>query len=250
MIEFRPYYQFGYFLPHGILPEPETSVQLTGDFAPLGMIPSTVQGTMFAIGSNPGINMVPQLQFITPFKNLTIDFEPNRYLIQMIDVPNYPLPTFEVFYHKVQEIIAILERRITVKASRMSFVTTGLYRRMPELEIAQAHSNLFVLPEQINGRSFVEWNNRQVYREKRRINTRDELENIIMTINRVQIDKHPDERLSEYKGIEITFDINTYQDNNEQRFTSNDIIPFLMDAASIKEELETSIGKIISTARS
>jgi hypothetical protein len=169
--------------------------------------------------------MVPQLQFMTPFKNLTIDFEPNRYLIQMIDVPNYPLPDYEVFYNKVREIIAILERGITIKANRMSFVTTGLYQRMQESEIAQAHSNLFVLPEQLNGRSFVEWNNKQVYRETRKINTRDELENIIMNINRLQIAQHPDKRLSGYNGIEITFDINTHQENNEQRFTADDVIP-------------------------
>jgi hypothetical protein len=250
VIEFRPYYQFGYFLPHGIFAKPETVAQLTGDFTPLGMIPSTVQGSMFAIGSEPGINMVPQLQFMTPFKNLTIDFALDRYVIQMIDVPNYPLPAYEVFYNTAQEIIAILEKIKKMKAARMSFLTTGLYRKMQDSEITQAHSNLFVLPEQLNGHPFVEWNGRQVYREKRKINTRDELINIIMNINKLQIAQHPNKRLSEYNGIEISLDINTYQGNNEQRFTADDVIPFLKDAANIREDLEVSVEKIISMVRS
>jgi hypothetical protein len=45
-------------------------------------------------------------------------------------------------------------------------------------------------------------------------------------------------------------DINTHQDNNEQRFTVADVIPFLMDAAAIKDELEASFWKVISAVRS
>jgi hypothetical protein len=67
-----------------------------------------------------------------------------------------------------------------------------------------------------------------------------------MNISRIENVHHFEAKPTSFDGIEVNFDINTFQGNNEQRFSSDDVRPFLAEAGGIQRELESSLEKIIS----
>lgn len=247
LIEHRAFYQFGFFVPHNISVTPEQVAGLMPDFFSLNMLPAiqSLPNIYLGLGESPA--NLQQLRFMTADKQLIVDFELNhRYLIQMTGLPGAKLPDYDFFSNRVKEIIEKLEKKVPIKAHRLSFVTTGIGKKMEKNQLDRINEKLFTLPEKFRSHKPIEWNSRQVCREDKTINGRTEILNIIMNISRIENVHHFEAKPTSFDGIEVNFDINTFQGNNEQRFSSDDVRPFLAEAGGIQRELESSLEKIIS----
>jgi hypothetical protein len=150
MINFRAFYQFGYFLPHGLSVSPDVTARLFKVLSPLGMIPAAAPAIQIGIEGIRQLTRIQNLQFISNNKGISIIFESGRYLIQMNNKPFVHLPEFAEFQSLSCEIIRTIEQDIRIKAHRMSFVSRGLWQRMKAEILSNIHGKLFTLPEIFN----------------------------------------------------------------------------------------------------
>jgi hypothetical protein len=245
LIEYRPFYQITMFLFHGIIGIPEWVGKLSPGFASLEMMPSLVSHPNIYLGLGEQPANLQQLNFVTAHKDLVVTFDIDRYTVQMQVIPNKKLPPIEIFIEKVNSIIKIINGIVEGKSTRIAFVTTGICKKMEDKQLNAIHKKLFNLPKELMDDNAVEWNNRQVYRINKDINGKNELLNVILNINRIQVIHHFEHNPEPYDGIEIGFDINTFQGNSLQRFSVDDVPYFLGEANAIKNSLEESLQEII-----
>jgi hypothetical protein len=247
LIEYRPFYQFTMFLFTGVIGTPEWVNKFSSDFAALEMMPSLVTHPNIYLGLSEheqAANM-QQLNFITAQKELMVAFDTDRYGFQMQILPARKLPPVEDFIGKAEEVVKIVNKHIEGKANRLAFVTTGICKQMEDTRLNEIHRKLFNLPCEFDDKKAVEWNSRQVYRIPKDINSKSELLNVILNINRIQITHHFEHKPIPFDGIEIGIDINTYHGNSSQRFSVEDVKPFLNEAANINNSIESSLQEII-----
>jgi len=64
-------------------------------------------------------------------------------------------------------------------------------------------------------------------------------------LNRIETQLNIDNRISDYNGIEAGFDINTYQGNASQRFSFDDVIPFLDETWKICGDIERTFDDML-----
>jgi hypothetical protein len=245
LIEYRPFYQFTFFFFHGVIGTPEWVNKLSPGFGSMEMMPSLVShpNIYIDIGEQPA-NM-QQLRFITAQKDLTVIFDVDRCIFEMQIIPMKKLPPAEDFIAKAESVIKIITGAVEGKAGRMGFTTTGICEKMDTGRLNEIHKKLFVLPNDFNDDQAVEWNSRHVYRTARNINGRNELLNTTLNINRINITHHFEHKPVPFDGIEIGFDIDTYHGNSVQRFSIDDVRPFLAESFNINNNIETSLQKLI-----
>ena len=140
MIEFKPFYQFGYFLPHDIKPEPNVIKKLLDVFEGWDFIPNTNHSLgNIQIGQAITLQAQEQLQLSSMNGVWLIVFEPARILIQKINNEKIKLGTIEEFSKEIKEIIQLLKEIILLKANRLSFVTKSLCNIMEEDILTRFH---------------------------------------------------------------------------------------------------------------
>jgi hypothetical protein len=245
LIEHRPFYQFTFFFFHGVIGTPEWVNKLSPGFGSLEMMPSLVPHPNIYLGLGEQPANMQQLRFLTAQKDMLVIFNADRYIFQMQIIPMRKLPLIDDFIEKADKIVKIINSVVEGKASRMGFTTTGICKKMNTERLNEIHQKLFNLPNEFRENEFVEWNSRQVYRETRDINGKNELLNIILDLNRIQITHNFEHQPVPFDGIEIGFDINTYQGNSAQRFSIDDVRPFLSESFSINNNIETSLQEIL-----
>lgn len=116
---------------------------------------------------------------------------------------------------------------------------------MKESELTKIESKLLKLPTFYLENSPVEWVTRNVARYNASINNVPEVFNVITDINRVQVLRNTEDEVKEFSGIEIGFDINTFQKNIKQRFSLNDSETFMGEAKKLNERLLGELEEII-----
>jgi hypothetical protein len=247
LIEYRPFYQFTFNFISGVIGTPEWVNKLSPSFGSLEMMPSLIPRPNIYLGISEheqAANM-QQLRFITAQRDLTVIFDTDRCIFEMQIIPMRKLPPAEDFIARAEEIIKIITNVVEGKANRMGFTTTGICEKMDIKRLNKIHNKLFVLPEDFNNNQVVEWNSRHVYRTSKDINGRNELLNVILDLNRIQMTHHFEHKPVPFDGIEIGFDINTYQGNSSQRFSVDDVRPFLSESFNIKDNIENPLQEII-----
>jgi hypothetical protein len=246
LIEHRPFYQFTMFLFHGVIGTPEWVSKFSPDFASLEMMPSLVSRPNIYLGLGEQPANLQQLNFVTTQQDIIVTFDSDRYIVQMQFIPNKKFPSIENFIEKIDSILKIINGIVEAKASRIAFVTTGICKKMEDKQLNAIHKKLFNFPKEFVENNVVEWNNRHVYRTNKNINGKNELLNVVLNINRIQMIHHFEHKPEPYDGIEIGFDINTFQGNSSQRFSVDDVPCFLGEANAIKNSLEESLQEIIN----
>jgi hypothetical protein len=71
----------------------------------------------------------------------------------------------------------------------------------------------------------------------------------VLDCNRLSTLLDMDNKISDYEGIEMGFDINTFQGNTVQRFSFEDVLPFLEEAWKISTSIENSFEVMFSEQR-
>jgi hypothetical protein len=245
LIEYRPFYRFSFFLFQGVIGTPDWVNRLSPGFGVLEMMPSLISHPNIYLGLGEQPANMQQLRFITSQKDMTVIFDTDRCIFEMQIIPMRKLPPAEDFIAKAEEIVKIITNVVEGKANRIGFTTTGICKKMDMKKLNEIHKKLFMLPEDFSSNQVVEWNSRHIYRTSKDINEKNELLNVILDLNRIQITHYFEHKPVPFDGIEIGFDINTYQGNSSQRFSINDVRPFLSESFNIENTIETSLQKII-----
>lgn len=242
MIDKRLFYQFGFFAIHNVRPEPDSISYLVRALKPWNLVPTTVN----AFQVNPAVGLtganVAELQMNSPGGELSVQFEPNRYVIQMNVQPVRDEVPIERFAEVARQIMTVLNLQNTHRASRLSYVTRLLCTPMDQKELADIHSRLFHVPLPADVVPGTEWSTRQVGRGEAMIADRPEVINFVLDVNRIQGFLGTPPGILPFDRIELGFDINTFQGNVETRFDTDTVQPFIhfahgMEKASV-ESLE------------
>lgn len=123
------------------------------------------------------------------------------------------------------------------KGSRLSLVTSGLLKEMPEAKLKSIYESL-VIPNKFYEKFHpVEWNIRSVANISEQISGINEKINAITMINRLQGQMANPDGFLAFDRIEVGFDINTFQGNLESRFDSASISDFYIKAVDLRGSL-------------
>jgi uncharacterized protein (TIGR04255 family) len=243
LIEHRPFYQFTFFVLHGVVGTPEWVTKLSPGFGELDMMPSLVSHPNMYLGLGEQPANLQQLNFVTTQKDWVVIFDNDRIVIQAQIIPNQKLPSFEEFILKAEKILNVFSKTMNTRATRLGFVTTGICEPMDINKLNQIHQKLFNFPDEFKDNT-TEWNSRQVYITTKKINDKNEKLNVILDTNRIQTTHHFEHKPIAFDGIEIGIDVNTYQGDSSQRFSVDDIAPFLQEAHAIENNLENSLQEL------
>jgi hypothetical protein len=245
LIEYRSFYQFDFFLLNSVVGTPEWVHKFTPVFEKLGMMPSLVSHPNSYLGLSEQRENLQQLTFVTAKRDVVVIFDEERYIIKMRFIPNKELSPIKDFIKNVTIIFDIINGIVESKASRLALVTTGICKQMQPDKLTKIHQTLFNFPKEFRENEVIECNDRQVYRTTKNINGKSELLNVILNLNRIQVTHHFEHKPIHYDGIEIVFEVNTFQGNYSQRFAVDDVKPFLDESFHIENNLEESLQKII-----
>lgn len=143
----------------------------------------------------------------------------------------------EEFAEQAHEFFTRILTEFKKKGNRISLITSGLLKEMPEEKLADIYDRLFnPIPFYGDNPPF-EWNTRSVARKTLEINCIQESINVVTDINRVRGQLMQPSIILEFDRIEIGFDINTIQENQETRFSVDAIESFFSCANEIRNQI-------------
>ncbi|MBL7095562.1 hypothetical protein ISS22_16535 [candidate division KSB1 bacterium] len=223
MIDFALKYQAVIFASlEEISPSPDILKYFIEEFKDKGLIPSMFQ----EITANGKISN----RFI--FKSLNdeweIEFGINRLNIKKVnrDIHVSNFGTKKEFLEEVVKIVNVIFNKFPHKANRISFVTQYFIKPTDSKGLNSIASKVSILSKTYQDNPPINWNHRYVSRMEKKISEKNEIVNFIGEINRVQGNLKINSKIEEFDRVELKFDINTFQGNQEFRFSINDIEDF------------------------
>jgi len=244
MIDYLTSYQFGFYAPDTHKePEPEIIGRLLDAFKGKGFIPTT--GRELEIVTEPSLRSKTrlELQMISPDQEWNLAFERHRLLLKKQNVPGTEMGSADDFRKETEEVFRLLLDAVPFSGTRLSFASKGLLSEMSPEKLAEVNKRIFnSIPFYAQNLAH-QWTTRNVARVDVSIGERTETLNVITDINRVQGTIQRDGEPVPFDRIEIAFDINTYQENTDQRFGVGDIGFFLKVAVEKSKEILKEIEK-------
>ena len=233
MIDFALKYQAVIFAPlEDITPSPDTLKYFIDEFQDKELIPS-----MFQEITPSGVKNRFILKSTDDEWN--IEFSLNRLDIMKVnrDIFVSKFGTKEEFIDDVLNILKVVFLKFPRKANRISFVTQYFCKSFEDEMLNKIALNLANLPETFKHFPPINWNHRYVSRILKEINGIDELMNFIGEINRVQGNLKIKSKIEEFDRIELKFDINTYQGNQDYRFNLGNFEEFYSKVVKWEDNL-------------
>ena len=237
MIDYKLKYQVSIFLNASELDATSKNISdLMGVFADKGFIPNTFQEI-----SN--LNPQPQNRFAlqSPDKEWHINFGTTR-----IDIEKNPISTKGTnlgsigdFCNDAKDIVNRILAKVSKKANRLSLVTRVLLDEMSNDNLGKVYKNLFNSPPLYKENLPFEWNWRLVSHIDKEIAGNNETFNVITTLNRIGAQVRDGNSITSLDRIELLLDINTIHQNNEYRFSQENIEAFLELVKDWHIELES-----------
>ncbi len=241
MIDFVLKYQaviFGVF--DEITPSPSNLTYFINKFSDKELIPA-----MFQELSPDGVKNRFTLK--SPNDDWNIEFGSDRIDIKKVnrDINVSEFGSKNKFIKEVLEILKIVFDRFPHKANRISFVSQYFCKPFSTSELNKILLKISNLPATYRKYPPINWNNKYVSRIEKEINKRNELLNFIGEINRIQGQLKINSKIEEFDRIELRFDINTFQGNQDYRFLYDDFTDFYSKVENWEEELLTEFIKLI-----
>jgi hypothetical protein len=233
-----------------IKPTPETIVALVNEFAEFEVIPSTFTETNSDIPVPSVTNILPSATknrlrlssesesegmdaFI--FSNrIDIDFKPKKFT-------GFSDEQIRNIMKKTEIIFERLLKKYTKSASRLALNTTTL---LIDLQDKQRSAFLckFITDESYFSNP-LEWSTHLMKRESIKLNENQDTLNIIANIATAIGQEGKDNKLRDFIGFSIEFDINTVAENTAPRFTLPEIRDFLNHTVDLKKKLISDLSK-------
>lgn len=242
MIDFALKYQAVIFASlEEISPSPDTLTYLIDKFKDKGLVPSMFQ----ELTANGKVSN----RFIlkSPNDEWEIEFGLNRLIIKKVnrDIHVSKFGSKKDFLDDVNNIVNIIFGKFPHKANRISFVTQYFVKQLDNKALNEISAKVSVLTKLYQKYPPVNWSHRYVSRVEKKIAERDEVVNFIGEINRVQGNLKINSKLEEFDRIELKFDVNTFQGNQEFRFSIKDIEEFYLSVYGWEECMLNEFLKIM-----
>ena len=217
-----------------ISPTPEVISNLLMLFKDKNLLPSTFQEISVHTPQ-------PQTRLRLSSQNneWTLNFATHRLNIEKnaTDPKGQNLGTTEEFAEQAHELFNRILTEFKKKGNRISLITSGLLKEMPQEKLADIYDKLFKPIPFYGDNPPFEWNTRSVARMTLEINGIQESINVITDINRVRGELMQPDNILEFDRIGIGFDINTIQENQETRFSVDAIGSFFSGANEIRNQI-------------
>ncbi len=217
-----------------ISPSPELISKLLMMFKDKNLLPSTFQEISVHTPQ-------PQTRLRLSSQNneWTLNFATHRLNIEKnaTDPKGQNLGTTEEFAEQAHELFNRILTEFKKKGNRISLITSGLLKEMPQEKLADIYDKLFKPIPFYGDNPPFEWNTRSVARMTLEINGIQESINVITDINRVRGQLMQPDNILEFDRIGIGFDINTIQENQETRFSVDAFESFFSGANEIRNQI-------------
>jgi len=243
MIDFALKYQAVIFAPlEDITPSPDTLKYFIDEFKDKELIPS-----MFQEITPSGVKNRFILKSTDDEWN--IEFGLNRLDIKKVnrDIFVINFGTKEEFINEVLNILNVIFVKFPHKANRISFVTQYFCKSFEDERLNKIALNVANLPKTFRLSPPINWNHRYVSRIVNEINGLNELTNFIGEINRVQGNLKIKSKIEKFDRIELKFDINTYQGNQDYRFYLEDFKDFYSKVVQWEDNLLTEFINLVES---
>jgi hypothetical protein len=244
MIDIAVKYQTGIFGNFAdIMPTPERMSRMISVFSDKGLLP----GTFREISPSGGVSQL-RLQMSSPNNewNILIAAQRIDILKNAIDAKGENLGAIDEFTKEAGELVDRALKELDRKANRIALVTSGLLKDMPPDKLNTIFGRLFRPIGFYQENTPFEWNSRSVAKTKMNFGGFREDVNIITDINRVRANLQQQDSVLVLDRIEAAFDINTIQDNQENRFDNQSISEFFMEAADLRSQILSDLEVIIN----
>jgi hypothetical protein len=245
MIEHTELYQVGFYAPGARKePDPDTIAVLLDAFRDLAFVPTTL--TEFKMMAQPGYptqRLEPrlQLQLTSTNQQWNVAFEQKRVLVRKVNVIDAVLGGEEEFVGEVINVMAKLLKPFPMIGTRLTFATRGVLGEMSSTNLDAVNRKIFKVIPFYSEHSPHEWSSRNISRIEVVMGGKMETLNVITDVNRIKGTIEETAGPVEIDRIQICFDINTYQGNEDQRFNLEDIQPFLHEALQTRQRILTEL---------
>ncbi len=225
-----------------ISPKPDSVKYFLNAFSDKELIPTTFQ----EIGPKGAVN---RFSLTNSDETWLIEFGSNR-----IDIfhtnKNVGVTDFlelKNFVNDCKGIVASIQKKYPKKHNRISLVTRVLLDEMSPKQHDDIYHKLNASIPLYKDNPIVDWNTRTVSRINYEFGGMKEMFNVVSNVKRTKgrIKIHSKDK--EVDRIELHFDINTYQGNNDYRFQLEQIELFLDQAFAVEQELRKEYLKLIES---
>lgn len=229
-----------------ILPSPEVISKMLKLFHDKNLLPGTFQEI------SPH-SMGPQLRLrlSSPDNEWNVTFATHRMDVEKnpTDPKGQNLGSVEMFTNEANEFFSRILTKFKRKANRISLITSGLLREMTNDKLADIYNKLFNPIGFYQKNSPFEWNSRCAARVTFQIDDSPEHVNMITNINRVHGHFIQPNIVMDFDRIEVGFDINTIQENQETRFDIGSLNSFYLKAAKLRDKILSELEVLLDARK-
>ena len=244
MIDFGLKYQASIFLvANDITPTPDTIKTFIDLFSDKGLVPNTFREISPGSPAPRGRLRLssPNNEWNIKIASTRIDIEKNP-----ISLKENNLGNVNDFCLEVTDFFGRIISKFPKKANRVSLGTIFLLKEMAEPNLSNVYLKLFKPPEFYATYPPFEWNWRSASRIPSIFEEFNETLNAITHIDRVRGEIGLNDEISFFNRIQLSFDLNTSQENAEYRFDINFITAFYQEISAFHDDLVTKITEFIN----
>lgn len=223
-----------------IVPNSEVLIYFIDKFSDKGLIPANFQEIgPFGITSRLNLKSSDEVWNVT-FGSTRIDIYQTNQNIGITEMGD-----LKTFIDETMKISEIILSKYPKKLNRMALVTRYLSKEMSTKEMDLIFNKLITTVDTYKDIQKSGWTNRVAARMDKKIQDKMELCNIISVVKKLSGKIKIEGKDVLQERIDIQFDINTFQENNEYRFDSKDILSFLNEAYLCDNDLTESYLKLL-----
>lgn len=218
---------------------PESLMKLLNLYKDFNFLPSTMHELN-------GINPVPVLRprMASPDNEWSVSILSERITIDR-NYNGFPI-TMDAFLEKAIAITELFMRDFDKKGKRISFISREILPDMNKEKIDSIY-NIFTKPAGMHSdTSPFEWNLRTVRRLNFRVNNTIENVNFITNVGRQRGSIIQNDILNDVDRVYIEYDINTAGENENERFSTEDVKDFITQAAAGRKEEMMALEGLIN----
>lgn len=217
-----------------ILPAPEVISKLLGLFRDKNLLPGTFQEiTQQYMGPQLRLRLSSQdKEWNVNFATHRMDVEKNP-----TDLKGKNLGNVEEFAIEANQFFNRILTEFSRKANRVSLATSGLLKQMAPEKMDSIYSRLFTPIEFYRKIPPFEWNSRFASRVVLNIAGSSEQMNTITSISRVNGHLVEANTIVSFDRLEVGFDINSAQENQETRFDTFSLVQFYEGATNLRQNI-------------
>ena len=248
MIDMKMKYQatiFGNF--NDIEPTPDNSKKLIDLFKDKALIPGVID-EFRATAQTPIPTRHARIRCASANWEWVIEFLSNRIQIvkRAIEAHGANLGDLDAFCSDASYLFKQITSQFKKKANRIALVTQFILQEMTDKALSQIYLKLFKAPEFYIENPPFEWDWRTASRNPIRLEELDETLNIIVTMNRSYGEFQAKGEVTPFDGIQFSLDINTVPDNQELRFSADNIASFYNQVSRLHDNLCSEITEFIN----